>query len=105
MATMIVDGQVVDTPDQLQATLNSVGQVTSSRVISSAAFLALWTPAEVVAASAADPDIYYGMWKVATQGAVNLDSPDLAPLLGLAVSKGAITSARAAQIAAGAPPT
>ena len=53
---------------------------------------------------AADPALMFGAMLVLAQGTANLDSPDLANLLGLAVAKGTLTPARAARVAAGLPP-
>lgn len=74
------------------------------RVVSAPEFLALFTPDEAAAMWAADPALMFGAMLVLAQGTANLDSPDLANLLGLAVAKGTLTPARAARVAAGLPP-
>lgn len=96
MITIIRDGVAVqiDQPQNFSAP--------SGRVISSAAFLALWTPDEVKLCSA-DAVLNFQMLMAMNQGTVNLDSPRLPPLLALAVSKG-LSADRSAQIAAGTPP-
>ena len=74
------------------------------RVVSAPEFLALFTPDEAAAVWAADPALMFGAMQVLAQGTANLDSPDLANLLGLAVAKGVLTRARAERVAAGQPP-
>jgi hypothetical protein len=76
----------------------------AARIISGTAFLALWAPAEIQAAFAADPRLMAGALKVAAQDAANLDSAECAALLALAEATGVITAARKARIAAGLPP-
>ena len=75
-----------------------------ARVVSAPEFLALFTPDEAAAMWAADPALMFGAMLVLAQGTANLDSPDLANLLGLAVAKGVLTRARAERVAAGLPP-
>ncbi len=104
MSTILIDGVVIAASSEIQSALTRSSQISIPRTITSAAFLALWTAAEVASAAAADPALFYGMLRVATQGQVNLDSVDLQPLLDLAVSKGGLTAARAAQIRAGTGP-
>jgi len=104
MSTMIVDGQIITTSSEVQTVLAQAALVKLTRDIPSQAFLALWLPAEVAGCSAADPRLFYAMMRAMTQGIVNLDSPDLQPLLDLAISKGVLTPDRAAKIRAGLPP-
>lgn len=74
------------------------------RVITGAAFLALWTPAEIAAGIAADPRLVAGAFKVLAQNSANLDSEECADLLALAVARGVITPARREAILSGASP-
>lgn len=73
------------------------------RIVPAAEFVAMFTPPEVGALMAADPRLTAGALKAAAQGHVNMDSPELAGLLALAVEKNALTAARAKQVAAGKP--
>lgn len=74
------------------------------RIISAEAFLALFTPAETGALWAADTRLMRGAMLVMGQDSANMDSPELAGLLSLAVAKGVLTPARAEQVARGEPP-
>jgi hypothetical protein len=74
------------------------------RIVTGAAFLALWTPGEIAAAIAADPRLLAGAFEALAQNSVNLDSPRAATLLALAVERGVIDEARRDQILAGQPP-
>jgi hypothetical protein len=115
--TEVPSGAVTLTADQYldwranpdtRAYVNGVLAVISApalRVITGAEFLALWLPAEIAAGIAADPRLLAGAFKAMAQNSVNLDSPELASLLSLAVSKGVLTTQRAAQITAGIAPT
>ena len=76
----------------------------STRTISSAEFMALFTPAQTAALWSADPLLMTGAIRVILQGNANLDSPDAAGLLTLAVTKGALTEADKTRILAGQPP-
>ena len=74
------------------------------RIVSGTDFLALWVPAEIEAAFAADARLMAGALKVAAQGRANLDSAECAALLALAEAKGVLTAARRERIASGQPP-
>lgn len=74
--------------------------VPTTRVVDGARFLALWTPDEVAAGIASDPRLLVGAFTALAQNSVNLESTTTAGLLDLAVSKGVLTEARAAQILA-----
>ena len=93
-----------DTRAFLNGALTTV-TTTAPRLIDGATFLALWLPTEIAAGIAADPRLLAGAFKAMAQNSVNLDSPELASLLALAVSKSVLTTQRAAQITAGIAPT
>ena len=74
------------------------------RVITGAAFLALFTAAEVAAMWQSGPEFMVAALRIAAQNEVNLDSGDLARLLGLAAGRGALSGQRLPRITAGLPP-
>ncbi|MDO9712462.1 hypothetical protein [Paracraurococcus lichenis] len=78
---------------------------TPKRVVSAAEFIALFTPAEVAAQFTADARLMVGAMTVLGQGSCNLDSPETAALLGLAVQLGVLATDRVPQILAGTPPS
>jgi hypothetical protein len=86
------------------ATPARLAPVVPPRIISGAEFLALWTPAEIAAAWAADPRLMAGAMKVLAQNGANLDSPECAALLALAEAQGVLTPSRRARVAAGLRP-
>lgn len=73
------------------------------RVVSAAAFYALFTPDETTALCGV-PEFTGRAIQVLAQGTANLDSDELTELLGKAVTQGLLTDARAREIAAGEPP-
>ncbi len=73
------------------------------RIITGADFLSLFSPAEVAALWASGPEFMTAALRVAAQNQANLDSPEFTGLLRLAVARGALSSARLAQITAGRP--
>lgn len=75
------------------------------RVISSNDFLALFTPTQQAALFLADPLLLSGALRVLAQGSANLDSPEAAQLLSLAVAKGVLTEPEKARVLAGIPPS
>lgn len=75
-----------------------------ARVVSAAAFYALFTPDETTALCGV-PEFTGRAIQVLAQGTANLDSDELAELLGKAVTLELLTDARARQIAAGEPPS
>jgi hypothetical protein len=70
------------------------------RMLSSADFVACFTPVET-AALLAVPELAQAALLAASQGGVNLDSPRLAALMALAVERGALTAARAEAVRRG----
>lgn len=78
---------------------------TLPRTVSGAGFLALFSAAEVAAMWQAGPEFMVAALRIAAQNEVNLNSLDLGRLLGLAVTRGALSAERVSRIAAGLPPT
>ncbi len=76
----------------------------AARIVSSADFMALFTPAQTAALWSADPQLMVGAIRVMIQGTANLDSQDAVDLLALAVAKGALSEAEKARILAGTRP-
>lgn len=92
------NGRIVDAPS------TAAPAPPASRVVSGTEFLDLFTGAETRALWNADPRLMRGAMRVMAQDSANLDSPELAGLLALAVTEGVLTPARATRIAAGEPP-
>jgi hypothetical protein len=74
------------------------------RTVSGAEFLALFTAAEVASMWQSGPEFMVAALRIAAQNEVNLNSPDLARLLRLAVARGALPGARLPRITAGLSP-
>lgn len=98
--TMLVDGVAVPMP----AALAAPEPPPATRLVTGAEFVALFTPAEIAALWSADPRLMMGALKVAAQDRCNLGSDECAALMQIAVARGALTAARAAQVLAGTPP-
>lgn len=73
------------------------------RVVSASAFRDLFTDAERIAVRKADDRLADAELMAMAQNSINLDSPRAVQFMALAVSKGALTRARADQILAGQP--
>lgn len=88
-------------PDQ-PVTVRELSEPAGPRVVTAAEFVSSFTPAETLALMQI-PELAQGALLAAAQGQVNLDSPRFAALMALAVQRGALTEARAADVAAGKP--
>ena len=101
---LYVAGVTQESLDAAAARPEFVNPPPPARIVTGEQFLALWLPPEIAAAFTADPRLMAGAMKVLAQNGANLDSPECAQLLGLAVQVGAISAARRDQIIAGIPP-
>lgn len=89
-------------PD-LQLALKGVGtwcSLPNTRIKTALEFRLLFTTAERLAMRVI-PELADGIDRVLAQNSANLDSPDCSALLQIAVTRGALTSARMAQVLAG----